>query len=238
MSKPNIVLGILNPRNIPEVMQNFEKNITNIDKVYIKFYAPEYDAYEELRNWFLDHKEYTHLMLIADDCIIEPNHIDRLRWGVYKNDFPVLTGFGNVNLTDKIDVYTISFKEIPINRDSRGDSFHTLVRHKELFSESLERSYFGDYFKVKWCGFGLTTIRRDVVEQIPFEDDSRYNGKPAKTGCCLDTTFSYECNQRDIPIWVDPYVKVKHLRINDYSLMQDFYAGALPRAIKFESRTR
>ena len=237
-TKTNLVLGILNPRNISTVMQNFENNINNVDKVYIKYYNPEQQAYEALRDFFLDHTEFSHLCLIADDCIINPEHIDRLRWGVHKHDFPVLTGFGNVNLTDKKDVYTISFEGVPIKRNERGDSFHTLIRHKEMFSEMFQTCAFGEYFKVKWCGFGLTVIRRDIVERIPFEDDARWNGQPYLTGCCIDTAFSHVCNENNIPIWVEPHVKVHHLKLTDLSLMQDFYAGVLPRSIKFESRIR
>lgn len=235
-STPNIILCIPSPRDIPQVIESFN-NVDNVDKLWVKYYTPEQEAYEEIRNWFIQHKEYTHLTLLADDCLLKPEYIDLLRTGIQKHNFPVLTGFGNVNLTDKAHINTLSFDEIPIERHKRGDSFSSLLRDNDMFSQNGSCNY-GIYLKVKWAGFGLTTIKREIVESLVFEDDSRWNGGPLKSGCCMDTAYCYKLNKSKIPIYADSRIKVHHLKYNDASLMDYFYAGVKPHNIIFQSRTR
>jgi hypothetical protein len=89
------LLGILNPRQIPEVLHLFEK-IKGYDKLWIKN-MNQIDAYNQLRKWFLEHKEYTHLVILLDDVLITQEEFDILRRDVEEGDYPVIGGIGNVS---------------------------------------------------------------------------------------------------------------------------------------------
>ena len=69
------------------------------DKLIIRFTA-EYKAYKRARQEFLEHPEYTHLVIATDDIVVHPRHIERLQKALEEHDFPVLSGFMNVEQND------------------------------------------------------------------------------------------------------------------------------------------
>ena len=75
MTKINPLLCCPSPRDIREVYEALRE--TGYDRLYAKYY-PEKTAYNLLRDYFLDHTEYTHLVICPDDLIIKKEHIDSL----------------------------------------------------------------------------------------------------------------------------------------------------------------
>lgn len=216
MIKP--LLGVLNPRDLPEFKECVEK--INIDRLHIKYFQPESDAYDALRKSFLKHTEYSHLIICPDDIVFDNSHIEKLISGIEQFNFPILTGYANLDLKHP-DTYSVSLYPIDIIRERRNPILLT----KQTMPTQR-------YIEVKWCGFGLTTIRRNIVEKIQFEDDSRDNNRPYGSGCCVDTKFSWDALCKRIPMICDTTVKFLHLRKDNYSLMDHFYAGIKPRAIQ------
>ena len=47
------------------------------DKLIIR-YVGEFLAYKQARRFFLEHKEYTHLVLATDDIVVKPDNIKQL----------------------------------------------------------------------------------------------------------------------------------------------------------------
>jgi hypothetical protein len=223
----NVLLGILNPRELPKFQESIDK-INNIDKLRIKYFQPEADAYYSLRLWFLHHPEYSHLCLCPDDVLFTEKEIQTLIDDIQKFNPPVITGFSNINLTDQFNDVTLSLYPEPTERAARQ---YQLLTKQDL--TKMPR-----YFQVKWQGFSLTTIRRDIVERIEFDDDSKWNGQPYGSGCCLDTVFSYNCNIRGIPMICDQQVQIVHLREGRGSLMTNFFAGIKKRSIVLERASR
>lgn len=221
----NVLLGILNPRDLPQFQDSISK-INNIDKLRIQYFQPEADAYYSLRLWFLMHPEYSHLCLCPDDVLFTEKEIQTLIEDIEKFNPPVITGFSNINLTDQINDVTLSLYPEPMERAARQ---YQLLTKQDL--TKMPR-----YFQVKWQGFSLTTIRRDIVERIEFDDDAKWNGLKYAQGCCLDTNFSYQCNIRGIPMICDKQVEIIHLREGRGSLMTNYYAGIKPRRIVFEPK--
>jgi hypothetical protein len=69
------------------------------------------------------------------------------------------------------------------------------------------------YLTVEFAGFGLTAIRRDIVEQYPiFAADKVFQGFPPHRGASLDFVFCWYCKENNIPIVVDTAIDMKHLR--------------------------
>lgn len=226
--KVNPLIGVLNPRELTEFKNCIDK-ITNVDKLFIKYFTPESDAYYSLRLWFLMHPEYSHLIICPDDITFTPEHINMLIEGIEKFNFPVLTGYANLDLSNP-DLYSVGLEGEYIERSHRQ---YKLLTKAKMFNPD-GTCKLGRYFQCKWAGFGFTTIRRDIVERIPFEDDARFNGMRYGTACCVDTVFSYQCNIKGIPMFCDSKVKITHLREGKRSLMRSFYAGIKPREIILE----
>lgn len=216
----NILLASPSPRDLPEFLECIEK-VDYVDKLLVKYTAPEVETYKQIRNFFLDHTEYDYLTIVPDDTTFNPNIFKILLNDINKHDFRVVTGFSNLTLDD-MDTYTLSLSEASVYR---GDIPDCLTK-KTLF-DANGNSYFGRYFKVKWIGFSLATIKREVVEKIEFEDNALYNDSPYGTGCCVDTIFSYKCNKLGIDMWADINVTIMHLKIGNM-LKRNFYVGIKP----------
>ena len=69
-----------------------------------------------------------------------------------------------------------------------------------------------DIFLVKFAGFGLTAVRRDIVESIPFAGDGVFKGKGMEFGASLDFVFCWTCHENEVPIYVDKRIDMEHLR--------------------------
>jgi len=199
MNKVNLLLGRGSPRsNIINVELWNEK--LPCDKIIPRFTA-EWGAYAQMRKYFLNHTEYTHLVLATDDIVVHPRHIDILQDDLEITDYPVLTGMMNVEQNDMIN-RNISMS-LPI-KDRKHRHYDWLTINQ---IESFER-----FFKVAFSGFPLMAIRRDIVNEIMFDADRVFEGKPPNRGASLDTVFCWYCQERDIPITVDKKIDMKHLR--------------------------
>jgi len=164
-------------------------------------YYPEHHAYKIMRNYFLRHKEYTHLVLATDDIVVKPEHIINLGKDLQKNDWPVLSGLMNVDLDDKVFL-NISMSLPMKNRRLRSYSWLT---RSEIFVKE-------DIFQVAFSGFPLMAIRRDIVEKVPFDADKVFEGLPPNRGASLDFVFCWYCQDKNVPIMVDKRIDLLHLR--------------------------
>jgi hypothetical protein len=180
----------MNPRTIPEVLHLIEK-IKGYDKLWIRNFD-QVTAYREVRKWFLDLKEYTHMVLLIDDVIITQTEFDVLRKDVEEGDYQVIGGIGNVTY-QRLDEFSPCI-EMP------GFQEHSYkFMKKQEIEEYLKR---GEYIKqVKFEGFSLPFIRRDVMERVAFRGENS-----------VDTWFSMDLEERGIPCYVDFRAKMFHLK--------------------------
>lgn len=198
----NPLLAILNPRTIPEVLHLIEK-IRGYDKLWIKNF-PQVEAYTKLRNWFLEHTEYSHLVLLIDDVLITQNEFDILREDLHTNDYQILAGIGNVSYL-RLEEYSPVMDTLPT---MEADTYHFLT--KAQLDDFLAK---GEYIKqVMFEGFSLPFIRRDVVEMIPFRGPDS-----------VDTHFATDCAAKGVATYVDLRAKMFHLKwrlgLNKYENM-------------------
>jgi hypothetical protein len=84
---------------------------------------------------------------------------------------------------------------------------------------------------VKFAGFPLFVIPRNLVERIPFRNDSP-TGKFDGCGCCVDVMFCNDAQDIGAKIFVDTRVKLNHLKISDQktseALFKSIYQGNKP----------
>ena len=192
-----LLLGMPSPRNIPIVEENWER--INEDQVIVKHFR-EWSAYQEIRNYFLSHEEYTHLVICPDDLIITQKDIDILKGDIINSDYPIICGICNVNLNE-VNPVAIIINEIPtMDKETRSFHFNKFEDLKD------------DITQVKHAGFPLQIIRRDIVELVDFDSDSGLNGGDPDAIGNIDLIFSHNCDNLNIPIFCDRRARMIHLR--------------------------
>ena len=189
----NILLARASPRrNIQEVE---EQNLP-CDVLWANFYQ-EYFAYQEIQKEFLKGK-WGYLVLATDDIVVKPENIIQLECDLETKDYPVLAGIMNVNEAD----YPNGNYAISHELDIWGE----VKWIKNLPKDNI--------FQVKFNGFCLMAIRRDIVERYEFVAQNYMRDKRAGKGDggSFDLVFCYWCENNCIPIFVDKRINMKHLR--------------------------
>lgn len=210
--------------NIPDVMAENPKLLEHCDLLEVKF-AFEFDAYKYARDYFLEH-DYDYLIIATDDIVVKPEHVKQLRWDLENlrmkdgKQYPVLSGMMNVDQQEYMDQWgNLNICYVLGLKDRRLRSYDWIKRN-QLPSE--------DIFQVKFAGFGLTAIKREIVELFPFNSDGIFRGTGVSFGASLDFVFCWYCHDyewtdkkgehhKSIPIFVDQRIDMQHLRISGES---------------------
>jgi len=194
----NLLLFRGSPRSNIENVEMWNEKLP-CDKLIIRF-TSEYKAYKRAREFFMEHKEYTHLVIATDDIVVQPKHIELMQMRLENKDPPVFSGMMNVNQNDVEDrniCHTIGMKERRLRK-------YEWIKKSDI----TER-----YMNVEFAGFGLTAIRRDIVDGYPiFSADKVFQGEPPHRGASLDFVFCWHCKENNIPIAIDTKIDMKHLR--------------------------
>ena len=199
MNKVNLLLFRGSPRSNIENVEMWNEKLP-CDKLIVRFVS-EYKAYTRARQEFLDHPEYTHFVIATDDIVVLPKHIEKLQKDLEAHDFPVLSGYMNVNQNDTQDM-NICWKI--------GMKLRTLRRYEWIKARDIPNE---EFISVEFAGFGLTAIRRDIVQAYPiFAADKVFHGEPPHRGASLDFVFCWHCKENEIGVIVDTGIKMKHLR--------------------------
>ena len=199
---PRMLLFRGSPRsNIIEVERY--NPVLPCDKLIIRF-VTEFKAYEQARDFFLQHEEYDYLVLATDDIIVRPEHIIQLQKDLEEFQFAVISGVMNVDQSDysKPEGFLNICYELAL-KDRKLRSY-SWIKRKDLPKE--------DKFLVKFSGFPLMAIRRDIVQMTPFAADGLYKGKDMHFGASLDFVFCWFCHEHGIPIYADKRIDMYHLR--------------------------
>lgn len=199
---PKLLLFRGSPRSDIEKVEQENPKIP-CDKLIIR-YIDEFHAYEKARTFFLQNKEYDYLVLATDDIVVKPEHIIQLESDLTSKNYEVLSGMMNVDQPEYMKpegrlniTYGLALK------DKRLRSYEMVCR-RDLPNI--------DIFQVKFAGFGLTAIRRDIVEMTPFAADGIFKGHRMDMGASLDFVFCWFCHENNIPIFVDKRIDMEHLR--------------------------
>ena len=212
MNRP--LIFIPSPRNVPL----FREATAHIEaeKLWVKYHAEE-DAYKVARDYFLDNKRFTHLVILPDDLIITPIDFKLLKDDSY--DYDVISGYcrNTIRLTpywkgeqetESMADSNISFS-LPPDPPIKGqyedyDFIHmaTIDAIRKVYEDM--QSYQEPIILVRYAGFPLTFINRKTVEEVPFRRD----------GCCVDSCFSLDIYKKGISQYSDLRVKTVHLNVH------------------------
>lgn len=192
----NPLIFIPSPRDIPAVKKRWHE--IPYDKFIVK-YRPQIDAYTEGREFFLNHEEYTHLIMAPDDLEITKEGIEQLIEDVEKYDFKIISGICNIDESQRY-VYAIQ----PIGCDFS----RPVPTHKGSWYSQYDKPVLpvDDIFQVGHSGFCCEIIERSVMEKVSWVGST--NDKKGN----FDWQFSHDVTDMNIPIMVDKRVNLYHRR--------------------------
>lgn len=194
----NPLLFVPSVREIPEVIESW--NELPYDKYVVRMML-EAPAYQTARDFFLLHKEYTHIVICPDDLVIHYDAFEMLLRDVEEYDLSNLSGVAYID-EGSIGVYCCKPKGIDLTNQSKGsfyeDSSNKNVHPKNILPNKI--------FEVGFTGFCCQFLERELVEKMTF-----------KGGCedgagCMDLEMAYNCQKLDKPMMVQPNAFFTHLR--------------------------
>jgi hypothetical protein len=212
LQAPNLLLTSPSPRKIKPFERKIEALNEKYDIFLVKHDFDEINAYRTIRNFFLEHKEYTHMALIPDDLLVDVKHVDKLVehiTGQGFNDYPVISGVCNFACTNKKffnNMAMIEYGKIDaqaqLEKTGRYDYFkHIMSRERYNHLKEKMKDKPNRIIRVIFSAFPLTIIRRDVMEKIEF----------GMNLMGVDTVFFQSCIKAGIPTFADLDVQTLHL---------------------------
>jgi hypothetical protein len=225
----NPLIAIPSPRDIAAVKEALD-SIQIYDKLWIK-YSPEHITYPLMRHQFLNHKSqhYTHLVICPDDLLIHRTDLDILFYD-YENVLEteeerqntILSGYCNVDTSNYSKYANVTRFDVDPDRSKRSDYKWISLKEMEKIEQDAATSaqknkFHRDYLiDVKFAGFPLFIIPRNIIENIEFRNDS-HTGKFDDQGCCVDVMFCHDVIKKGYKILVDCRVQLEHLKYSDIS---------------------
>jgi hypothetical protein len=200
-----VLLVILKFRELPQFREAVKD--LKIDKLWIKWYGQitKPDAYSVAREEFLKRTEYTHLLLLTDDVIIQQKDIDQLIQDYEDTGCDVISGWFNNDLTTHADDTNFSYTlppDPPSNGSYEGYHFEK-IKKVEQWQSVIPGAW---RLEVLHQGTALSLISRKIIEEVPFRNSQ---------GCCIDSCLSLDLAEKGIKQYVDLRVRTLHLKINE-----------------------
>jgi len=169
-----------------------------LDKLKVKYFL-HYDALAIARNFFLEH-DYTHLLIYAEDVITTPDVVKLLIKDAEEYDFPIVSGW--INFDFKRNWLSFTFKDLS-NIYVKTHEQYEFPTTDYVLKHDLKNPFIETFFQ----GFGLTLIRRDVVEKIPFKpykiQEITIANRRFVTGIMFDLQYAIELKKMGIKNIID-----------------------------------
>lgn len=228
------ILVILNPREIEEAISAFNK-IDYVDKVWFKNFN-KINVIKEVTQWFSEHKEYTHIILVIDDVECPYDSVKKLIDDLSVYDFPVLSGCFNF-----CNVWTSGLKYCTFCEEGKPHEFINITLDPVLFPDRTSGPEF-HWVTEKWRqgnptikqvwfqGFPLAVIRRDIFEKIGLRIQNEKMGLFSS-----DLPWAIDCDKAGIPQFCDFSVLLHH---HGDKRNRELLVNTRPRKIIFNEKTK
>lgn len=226
------LFAVFSARDIKEPMRIFEE-IKCVDKAMFK-YRDVHKNLEFIEKFFVEHKEYTHLILNSDDAMPTDEQIAMIIADVEKYDFPVIAG---CCCEDKLHGdMRLNVTFLPITKVTETQDWRELD-YKQLPQEFANRNML---MRVWFQGNSVMCIRRDVVEKVhlTYLDTlvKKYPYQPWFYGG--DLAWAYVFSKIGIPQYVDFRCYMEHSRLDQrYGEGKVFKKGQKEPIDTFEKAT-
>lgn len=195
-----VLHAYLQPKDIPEVTDHLDE--IPCDKLLIQYY-PYPHPHRILREFMIEHKEYTHLAIHTNDLVVTISDYDKMMMNLFNHPFlEVIAGVCNVDQEGEKDVWNVCFNLPTLDIKTR-------VYHW------VKKGGFNGIQRVRFAGFPYMWVKREILENIdsnsqrPIFDGTDLFGKD---GYSADLWFSHGLYHSNIPIYCDSNIEMKHLR--------------------------
>ena len=147
--------------------------------------------------------DYTHLLFVESDLLPDPQALKRLiDYGVPVVGSTYFIGTGKIKLPC---IFLNDYSGSIAGTRVLGSKPHPTKPDKKIVDENEIHDFLGTGLRqVHGCGFGVTLIQRDIVEEFPFWFDSRMERKFS------DSFFFLDLHRADIPVYVDTDYIIPH----------------------------
>jgi len=191
------LLVYLQAGDYPEVLEPLKE--IPCDKLILKYMAYPW-PHDLAREFFLQHEEYTHLIIHPQDLVVTKEDYFKLYNDIRKYNFPVLSGVCNVSNHGKFKALWSISKKLP-----------SLIHNKRYY-EFMPMGEGLGIIDVKFQGFIFCFIKRNVIERTTINGDYIFRGAiHINGGAAPDLTFCHNCDEIGVKIYVDTNVRMKHL---------------------------
>lgn len=204
------VLIMFNPLGVTmgvryfDITQFWRDQIDFIDRLEVMgFKHPE--AHRIADQFFLEHPEYTHFLMLAEDVIITPDMVRQLLRDYEETRFPVICGYSNIAFHK--DTVNITQKDLRGIRVNLQEQYKNPTLH-DVLAKRLDYPF----VKVFYHGLTLSLIERSILLKIPFRPyktildslrSKRFREPLTPHGIMFDLQFAIDCANNDIPIYCD-----------------------------------
>jgi GT2 family glycosyltransferase len=149
------ILAIMNPRQIPECLSAFKK--LDVRKAWLQNYA-EQELVEVIASIVRDESiHFTHLCIVADDCIVTQPALDAVLKFSRQGD-PVVTGYCRLDSTHP---------DVNITRRPLMGETPTVGAY-DFYSFAEVEAWPDETLPTGFVGFALTCMSRDMWREFPF----------------------------------------------------------------------
>jgi len=198
------LIAIPSPRDIPEVKDAIVRYLQKFDKIWFKYWNQSDEPYKYIKRYFLKSwkKEYTHLIILPDDLVVNEVGVSRLVNKILSNQDRYKVLMGNCKIEYNSPYYAMT-KNLP-----------DLVRSYRLYDWYSEEDIGKDFvgmMKVAYCGTPFAILHKDVVKEASFDNDRKYNGDIV-SGHSEDLVLSHDLDKLNIPIWVHVGAYFVHMK--------------------------
>jgi len=138
------VLIYFNPKDIPKVIEEFDK-IQSIDKILFCYFSYPL-VIEKAKKWLGNHPEYTHIMIASNDIVVTEENIKKMLQTA--KDYPVICGVMNIENND-FRYFNVCF-ELPVKN----------INYREY--KWIKKRGCG-IIKVLHSGFALMCVKREII---------------------------------------------------------------------------
>ena len=197
------LLMMPSPRDIPDVVKWWPQ--IQHDKFVVK-YKNQITAYTESKKFFLEHPEYTHIIVCPDDLEVTPEGVKQLLDDIRDFGYQTISGYCNIDESQP-DTYAIQ----PLGTDMTPDHPNTTKGSWYMKDEKPILPLDKFLLQVAHVGFSCQIIERSLFEKV------KWIGASGGGLHNFDWQFSKDCQKLDIPIFVDIRVKLWHRRTEQYS---------------------
>jgi hypothetical protein len=206
----NPLLFCPSPRDIPHVKKLWSQ--LPYDKFIVK-YTPQYEAYQQAKQFFTDHKEYTHLVVCPDDLEIPPKMIAILIEDIKEKGYDTISGYCNIDESQP-DTYAVHPLGIDITAPNPPVTYGSYYMKdvKPVFPTD------NDILQVTCSGTACQFISRELFEKISWKGAT--NGGKGN----FDWQLSKDCFKLGIPLYIDTRVLLYHRRLEQYKRIREFKA--------------